>query len=84
MSVSVLGITRNIIAKIGEVSSKERASLLARASASEDMQVWAFFHPAPLDQKPGHWRIWSKERVDWSLQDVHKGPFESPASVFDW
>lgn len=83
MSVSVLGVTQNMIVKIKEVSSKERASVLAKASASGDMQVWAFFHPAPLDTIAGRWRVWSKERVDWSMQDVHRGPFDSPASLFN-
>lgn len=85
MSVVMIGVTRNIIARIGDAKDRDSSVRMARAIATEDMQVWGYFlidETSPNEN--GTWRLWSIKLDDWSPQDVHDGPFDSLASLFKW
>ena len=84
MAISVLGVSRHIIVKVGDAESELIAARLAKSTASGTMQVWAFFPTTPSNQKTARWRRWSLTHGAWSVEELSGDPFNSAASPFDW
>ena len=85
MSVILMGVSPDLIMKLGEVSNELIAESVAQSQASEEMQVWAY-SPDVIGEKGsmGRWRLWRSTPEGYIRQDVHNGPFISTASLFKW
>ena len=85
MNIGLISVSSQLITRLGDAGNDRHAAGIARAQANAEKQVWAYFLEDDRDPTEiGVWRLWSIELDDWSPQDVHKGPFASFASLFNW